>query len=75
MPVLNGYEATQAIRASDHPRAKQVPIIAMTANAFMDDIRDALEAGMDAHVSKPIVIDQMEATVQEVLDRKGLLSR
>ena len=75
MPVLNGYEATRAIRASTHPRAGQVPIIAMTANAFMDDIRDALEAGMDAHVAKPIVIDQMESTVQEVLDRKGLLSR
>ena len=75
MPVLNGYEASRAIRASTHPRASQVPIIAMTANAFMDDIRDALEAGMDAHVSKPIVIDQMETTVQEVLERKGLLSR
>ncbi|MBD5099184.1 MAG: response regulator [Clostridiales bacterium] len=75
MPVLNGYEASRAIRASAHPRASQVPIIAMTANAFMDDIRDALEAGMDAHVSKPIVIEQMEAAVQEVLERKGLLSR
>ena len=75
MPVLNGYEASRAIRASAHPRASQVPIIAMTANAFMDDIRDALESGMDAHVSKPIVIDQMETTVREVLERKGLLSR
>ena len=75
MPVLNGYEATQAIRNSGHPRAEQVPIIAMTANAFMDDIRDALEAGMDAHVSKPIVINQLEDAVREVLERKGLLSR
>ena len=75
MPVLNGYEATRAIRSSSHPRAEQIPIIAMTANAFMDDIRDALESGMDAHVSKPIVIDQLEAAVREVLERKGLLSR
>ncbi|MBD5160671.1 MAG: response regulator [Oscillibacter sp.] len=75
MPLLNGYEATRAIRSSGHPCAEQIPIIAMTANAFMDDIRDALEAGMDAHVSKPIVIDQLEAAVQEVLERKGLLSR
>ena len=74
MPVMNGYDATRAIRAGSHPLAEQIPIIAMTANAFMDDIRDALEAGMDAHVSKPIVIDQMESTVKEVLERKGLLS-
>ena len=73
MPILNGYEATRAIRASDHPEATAIPIIAMTANAFVDDIRDALEAGMDAHVAKPIVIDQMESTVHEVLERKGLL--
>ena len=74
MPVMNGYEATRAIRASSHPCAEQIPIIAMTANAFMDDIRDALESGMDAHVTKPIVINQMESIVQEVLERKGLLS-
>jgi len=75
MPVMDGYAATRAIRASAHPSAAQIPIIAMTANAFMDDIRDALEAGMDAHVAKPIVIEQMEAAVQEVLERKGLLNR
>ena len=42
----------------------------MTANAFVDDIRDALESGMDAHVSKPIVVDQLKATFQEVLERR-----
>ncbi len=70
MPVLDGYGATRAIRVSGHPSAKSVPIIAMTANAFMDDIRDALESGMDAHVSKPVVVDQLKSTFQEVLERK-----
>lgn len=71
MPVLDGYGATRAIRSSGHPSAKSVPIIAMTANAFVDDIRDALESGMDAHVSKPIVVDQLKAAFQEVLEWKG----
>lgn len=70
MPVLDGYGATRAIRISGHPSAKSVPIIAMTANAFVDDIRDALESGMDAHVSKPIVIEQLKTTFQEVLERR-----
>ncbi|MCI8667065.1 MAG: response regulator [Dorea sp.] len=70
MPVLDGYGATRAIRVSGHPSAKSVPIIAMTANAFVDDIRDALESGMDAHVSKPVIVDQLKATFQEVLERR-----
>jgi len=73
MPLLNGYEATKAIRASGHPSAQSVAIVAMTANAFVDDIRDALESGMDAHVPKPIVLDQLKQTIQEVLDQKGKL--
>ena len=72
MPVLDGHSATRAIRASQHPDAKQISIIAMTANAFVDDVRDALAAGMDAHVSKPIVLDQLKATIQDVLSRKEL---
>lgn len=70
MPVMNGYEATRAIRASAHPSAKSVAIIAMTANAFVDDIRDALASGMDAHIPKPVVLDQLKGTIQEVLERK-----
>jgi len=70
MPRLNGYEATREIRAGSHPSAQRVAIIAMTANAFVDDIRDALEAGMDAHVAKPIALDQLKSTIQEVLERK-----
>ena len=69
MPVMNGYDATRAIRASAHPSAKSVPIIAMTANAFVEDVRNALESGMDAHISKPIQVDNMKATIQEVFDR------
>ena len=71
MPVMDGHAATRAIRASGHPEARSVAIIAMTANAFVDDVRDALAAGMDAHVSKPIVLDQLKRAIQEVLARKG----
>ena len=71
MPVMDGHAATRAIRASTHPEAKSAAIIAMTANAFVDDVRDALAAGMDAHVSKPIVLDQLKRTIQEVLAKKG----
>ena len=54
MPVMNGYEATKAIRRSSHELAKKIPIIAMTANAFSEDIQHSLAAGMNAHVSKPV---------------------
>lgn len=68
MPVMNGYEATEAIRELGHPLARTIPIIAMTANAFAEDIRDALEAGMDAHVAKPIDMGVLEQTVRAVLN-------
>ena len=71
MPVMDGHAATRAIRACGHPEAQSVSVIAMTANAFVDDVRDALAAGMDAHVSKPIVLDQLKRTIQEVMARKG----
>ena len=70
MPIMDGYEATKAIRASSHSSALSVPIIAMTASARADDIRNTLRAGMDAHISKPIVLDRMERIIQEVFDRK-----
>jgi signal transduction histidine kinase/CheY-like chemotaxis protein len=57
MPVMNGHEATRTIRASNHPEAKTIPIIAMTANAYQEDVQAALQAGMDAHVAKPIETD------------------
>ncbi len=59
MPIMNGYEATRAIRASAHPDARTIPIIAMTANAFAEDVKAALDSGMNAHVSKPVELDRL----------------
>ncbi|MDE7261287.1 MAG: response regulator [Oscillospiraceae bacterium] len=70
MPVMDGYEATRAIRSSSHPAAQKIPIIAMTANAFVDDVRDAIESGMDAHIAKPIQMDKLKATIQQVFDSR-----
>ena len=70
MPVMNGYEATRAIRDSNHPSAATIPIIAMTANAFTEDIQASLDAGMNAHISKPIDLDALEQTVRRVMIRK-----
>jgi signal transduction histidine kinase len=70
MPVMNGYEATKAIRAMDHPSAKTVPIIAMTANAYREDVEHALEAGMNAHVAKPIDIGLLLSVLDECI-KKG----
>ena len=63
MPVMNGYEATRAIRALSGEYAKTVPIIAMTANAFAEDVRASKEAGMNAHVAKPLNLDQLLTTI------------
>lgn len=70
MPVMNGYDAARAIRACTHPMAKLIPIIAMTADAFADDIKRALDAGMDAHVSKPIDLGTLEAAVKDIFDKR-----
>ncbi len=71
MPVMDGYEATRTIRASGRPDAKNVSIIAMTANAFVDDIRDAIDSGMDAHITKPVQIDKLISTIQQVFDSRN----
>ena len=64
MPEMNGYEATKAIRAmNDRPDGKNIPIIAVTANAFAEDVQASLDAGMNAHLSKPIVIDEVIKTI------------
>ena len=64
MPEMNGYEAAKAIRAmNDRPDGKNIPIIAMTANSFAEDIQASLDAGMNAHLSKPIVIDEVIKTI------------
>ena len=67
MPVMNGYEATKMIRSLDREDAKKISIIAMTANAFTEDRIRAKEAGMDEHLSKPIVIDEAIKTILRCL--------
>ena len=60
MPKVNGYEATEAIRAmQDHPDAHRIPIIAMTANAFAEDVQASIDAGMNGHLSKPIMMEEI----------------
>ncbi len=66
MPVMNGYEATKAIRRSSHELANTIPIIAMTANAFSEDIQHSLAAGMNAHISKPVDMKTLEKTVRSI---------
>ena len=75
MPLMNGYEAAQAIRKSSNPDGKAIPIIAMTANAFSDDIRACLNAGMDAHVSKPVDMSAFEKTVRSLREDKKRLAQ
>ena len=69
MPVMDGYEATQRIRALDRPDAKTVPIIAMTADAYDDDVRRSFEVGMNAHVSKPIDREELRSTLERLVRR------
>ena len=71
MPVMNGYEATKAIRRSSHKLAKTIPIIAMTANAFSEDIQHSLAAGMNAHVSKPVEMKVLEKTIRSIKSGVG----
>ena len=71
MPVMNGYDATKAIRRSSHELAKKIPIIAMTANAFSEDIQHSLAAGMNAHVSKPVEMKVLEKTIRSIKSGGG----
>lgn len=66
MPVMNGCEAAQSIRRHERPDAKSIPIIATTANAFAEDVSNVLAAGMNAHISKPINIQQICSTISEL---------
>ena len=65
MPVMNGYEAARAIRALEREDAGSIPIIAMTANAFAEDEKDALDAGMDVHVPKPIDMELLKKAIRQ----------
>ena len=69
MPVMNGYEATRRIRSGSHPEAKTIPIAAMTANTFAEDVRDAMASGMDGHLAKPIDMDAVRSLVGRLLNR------
>ncbi len=73
MPVMNGYDATRAIRALAREDARKLPIIAMTANAFAEDEKAALEAGMDAHVAKPIDIELLKRVIRQYVRGKELV--
>ena len=70
MPVMDGLEAARQIRTLNRIDTKEIPIIAMTANAFQDDIRDCIDAGMNAHIAKPIDSKKIEDTLQLVLKQK-----
>ncbi|MBR3652286.1 MAG: response regulator [Victivallales bacterium] len=67
MPVMNGYEATKAIRGLSDRKLASIPIIAMTANAFAEDVQAAKDAGMDGHIAKPVSMDKMMETLGDVL--------
>jgi CheY-like chemotaxis protein len=67
MPEMDGYEATRRIRALDIPRAKEIPIVAMTANVFREDIEKCLAVGMNGHVGKPLDFDEVLVRLREYL--------
>lgn len=69
MPVMNGYDATRAIRALERADARKIPIIAMTANAFAQDEREALNAGMDVHLTKPIDIELLKKVIRQYVKK------
>ena len=73
MPVMDGLAATRCIRESDHSDSKTVPIVAMTANVFEEDVKKSFDAGMNAHLSKPVDIKQMYAVLDELVTGDGLL--
>ena len=67
MPVMNGYEATREVRSLDNPEIANIPILAMTANAFEEDKQAALRCGMNGHIAKPIDIDNLFGTLRQIL--------
>ena len=69
MPVMDGHRAAKAIRALENREQASIPIIALSANTFTEDYRRSIEAGMDAHVPKPIQIEELQETIRNVLTR------
>jgi CheY-like chemotaxis protein len=70
MPVMNGLKATRVIRNLNHPKAQTIPVIALTANAYEIDIQKSLEAGMNAHLAKPIQAEVVIQTLSKFIDKK-----
>ena len=70
MPVMNGYETTNAIRKLSDPTLSSIPILAMTANAFESDKQEALQNGMNGHIAKPIDIEKLIETLDEILGQE-----
>ena len=69
MPEMDGLEATRTIRAMDREDARAIPIIALTANAFDEDVQRSLQAGLDAHLSKPVQLEVLFATLEDLIAR------
>ena len=66
MPGMNGYEATRKIRSGKNPLGREIPVVAMTANAFAEDIKGCLDAGMNAHIAKPVDLDKLKKVLQDL---------
>lgn len=71
MPEMDGKEAARAIRASDIPYIRNIPIAAITADTFAEDVQACVEAGMNAHIAKPIHLDRVMAVIQQFLEMNG----
>jgi CheY-like chemotaxis protein len=71
MPVMDGLTASKATRELDRPDAKAIPIIAMTANAFDEDVQRSLQAGMNAHLSKPVEPERLYETLGKLIRQQG----
>ena len=74
MPIMDGYEAARRIRAMEDQKKAEIPIVAVTANAFEEDREIALEAGMNGHLAKPYDIDAIMQTLSEILNLKRTIS-
>ena len=73
MPVMNGYEAASAIRNLDNPMKADIPIVAMTANAFDEDKQNAYKAGMNGHIAKPIEVPKLIKEIVKALIKRGYI--
>lgn len=70
MPVMDGLDATRAIRSSKREDLRQIPIIAMSANAFDDDLKKSVECGMNGHLSKPVEVEKLYRMLSDILHKK-----